>query len=169
MNETKNLDFLIQKRFRELCSEIKPSDKKYINPKSLENFILYLVEKPQINPKRNKTLQELGEIRMKKTLLEFFHAVEIVDLNNQKAAELYDQYIIKIGEFMREYYGFTGNGGKLKVLTILIILTAGIFLDTVFVIFRLFSYPFFTPMFITLFSTRLLIKYNQKKVYGFFY
>jgi hypothetical protein len=169
MNEIKDLDFLVKERFEELLSDLKSDEQKLVNHKSVENFILYLIDKPLINQNKNKSLQELGEIRMKKRLLEFFQAVRNTDLNNQTAIDLYQKYIMKIGEFMTEYYGFTGNGGKLKILTVLMILTLGIVLDTITTIFDWLNYPIFTPLFIILFSVRYLIKYKQRKIYGILY
>ncbi len=169
MNEIKNLDFLVKTRFNELLSDLKSDQKKLVNHKSIENFILHLIDKPQINPKKNKILQELGEVRMKKSLLEFFLAVKKTDLNNQNAIDLYQKYIMKIGEFMTEYYGFTGNGGKLKILTVLMILTLGIVLDTITSIFDWLNYPIFTPLFIVLFYVRLMIKHRKRRIYGMLY
>ena len=169
MNEIKNLDFLVKEQFEELLSNLNSDEKQFINHKSIENFILYLIDKPQINPKKNKTLQELGEIRMKKRLLDFFREVEKTDLNNNTAIDLYQKYVMKIGEFMTEYYGFTGNGGKLKILTILIILTLGIVLDTITTIFDWLNYPIFTALFLVLFYVRLMIKNRKRKIYGILY
>lgn len=169
MNEIKNLDFIVKSRFKELISGLKSDQKQFVNHKSIENFILHLIDNPEINPKKNKILQELGEIRMKKRLLEFFRAVENTELNNHTALDLYQKYIVKIGEFMTEYYGFTGNGGKLKILTILIILTLGIVLDILITIFDSLNYPIITPLFIVLFYVRLMIKYRKRKIYGMLY
>ncbi len=162
-----NLDILIKKEFDELYSELDTENKKYLNPKTVKNIIFHLIENPEINPKKNKKLQELGEIRMKKKLLDYFKAFRNTEIDEYSASDLFKRYLSKIGGFMSEYYGFSGNGGKLIILTILIIITIGIILDTICYIFNLI--PVFTILFLLLFTTRMILKFKHRKVYGLFY
>jgi len=167
MDKKNNLDILIKKEFDELYSKLDKDNKKYLNPKTIKNIIFHLIENPEINPKKNKKLQELGEIRMKKKLLDYFKAFRNTEIDEHSAADLYKLYLSKIGSFMSEYYGFSGNGGKLIILTILILLALGVFLDTICYMFNLI--PVFTILFLLLFTIRMIIKFKHKKVYGFFY
>tara|TARA_R100000544_G_scaffold30599_1_gene16853 strand:- start:337 stop:840 length:504 start_codon:yes stop_codon:yes gene_type:complete len=167
MDKKNNLDILIKKEFDELYSKLDKDNKKYLNPKTIKNIIFHLIENPEINPKKNKKLQELGEIRMKKKLLDYFKAFRNTVIDEHSAADLYKRYLSKIVSFMSEYYGFSGNGGKLIILTILILLTLGVFLDTICYMFNLI--PVFTILFLLLFTIRMIIKFKHKKVYGFFY
>lgn len=163
-----NLDNLVKERFRELHTKLKPNERKFMNPKSMENFILFLIDKPQINPKKNKTLQELGEIRMKKQLIEYFKAVENTELTRHSAYDLYVRYVMKIGQFMTEYYKFSGDGGNF-LFSLLLILTVGISIDTILILIKWIDLPIFTMMFLTLYFIRRFIKLKQRKQFGLFY
>ena len=169
MAKTDDLDSLIKKEFDELYSEFDNEKRKYINPKSINNIIFHLIENPTPNPKRNLKLQELGEIRMKKKLLEYFKAIRNTELDMKSGADLYFRYFDKIGSFMSEYYGFSGNGGKNFLIPILILLTIGIIIDTVLFLFNWINYPLFSILFFTLWITRRIIKFSSKRQYGLFY
>ena len=169
MNEIDDLDVLVKIEFNKLYTEIDNEHRKYINPQSIKNIIYYLIENPQINPKKNKKLQELGEIRMKNKLLEYFKAIKSTDLNQESAIDLYHRYFMKVGEFMSEYYGFSGSGGKNFIIPILLLLTLGIPIDTILILIDWLNYPLFSLMFLTLYLVRRIIKFNRKKQYGIFY
>ena len=167
MERKDNLDIQIKKEFDQIYSALDMDNKKYLNPKTIKNIIFHLIENPEFNPKKNKKLQELGEIRMKKKLLDYLKAFKNTEIDEHSASDLFKRYLSKIGQFMSEYYGFSGNGGKLITLTILIIITIGILLDTICYIFNFI--PIFTLLFLLLFTIRMIIKFKNKKVYGLFY
>ena len=169
MDENDNLDILIKKQFDELYSEFEKKSQKFINPNSIKNIIFHLVDNPKINPNQNQKLQELGEIRMKKKLLEYFKAVRNTDLNKFSASDLYKNHIDPIGDFMTDYYGFSSNGGKLVLITIIILLTFGIIIDLSLILLDWSNFPIFTIMFLTLLFVRRTIKKNQNKLIGLFY
>tara|TARA_B110001452_G_scaffold265654_1_gene270735 strand:- start:3002 stop:3511 length:510 start_codon:yes stop_codon:yes gene_type:complete len=169
MDGIDDLDDLVKIEFDKLYSEFDNEQRKYINPQSIKNIIYYLIENPQINPKKNQKLQELGEIRMKKKLLEYFKALRNTELDMQSGYDLYVRYFMKIGEFMSEYYGFSGNGGKNFMTTVLIILTIGIIIDTTLFSLNLIYFPLFSILFFTLWITRRIIKYSSRRQYGLFY
>ena len=169
MDETDDLDILIKREFDKLYSELNDEKRKYINPKSISNIIFYLIDNPQPNPKRNLKLQELGEIRMKKKLLEYFKALRNTELDMQSGYDLYVRYFYKIGEFMGQYYGFSSNGGKNFIIPILIVLTIGIIIDTILFLLNWINFPLFSILFFSLWITRRIIKYSSKRQYGLFY
>lgn len=168
MDDIEKIDDLIKKRFKQVHSKLSEENLNLIHPKSIENFIFHLVDNPELNPKKNNKLQELGEIRMKKKLLEYLKAVENTDLNKESAADLYKRYIFKISDFMSEYYGFSNGGGTI-IIEFFLILTVGIIIDTILFLINWINFPLFTPMLLTLNFVRRIIKNKQKKQYGLFY
>ena len=169
MEQIDDLDILIKKQFDKLYSELDKEKQSFINPKSIENIIFHLIDNPKLNPRENKKLQELGEIRMKKKLLEYFNAVRNTDLNKESAIDLYQSNFMKICEFMSQYYGFSSNGGKSYITSIFLILTLSIPIDTILISINWISYPLFTFMFLSLFFVRKTVKSKEKKQYGMLY
>lgn len=167
MDDIEKIDKLIKERFNRIRSKLDEEHLKFINPKSIENIIYHLVDNPKLNPNGNNKLQELGEIRMKKKLLDYFKAVENSDLNMKNASDLYMRYLFKVSEFMSEYYGFSSGGGT--VIAVFLVLILGIGLDTILFLINWIDIPLFTPMFLTLWFVRKKIKYKQKKQCGLFY
>lgn len=166
----KETDKKILSIYDELSSKLDREGKNLIHFKSVSNFIHYLIDNPEVNYKRNNKLQNLGEIRMKKKLYEYLKLVERQKLSKEQSAIYYKDYIYEIGDFMMQYYGFSGNGGKLKLLTILVVLTIGIIFDTLaHIILELNVLTLFTPAFLLIAVIRMAFKYRRKKVYGMFY
>ncbi|MEM0519682.1 hypothetical protein [Aequorivita flava] len=169
MDEPNDLDILVKSEFEKLYSELDDDKQKFINPKSIKNILFHLIENPRLNPQKNQKLQELGEIRMKKKLMEFFNSVRNTDLNKDSASDLYVRYFMKIGEFMSEYYGFSGDGGKNILISILIVLTIGVGIDTILYLISWIELPLFSLLLLTFYIVRRIIKYRKKKQYGLFY
>src|SRR5690554_1153299 len=169
MDEPNDLDILVKSEFEKLYSELDDDKQKFINPKSIKNILFHLIENPRLSPQKNQKSQELGEIRMKKKLMEFFNSVRNTDLNKDSASDLYVRYFMKIGEFMSEYYGFSGDGGKNIVISILIVLTIGVGIDTILYLINWIELPLFSLLLLTFYIVRRIIKYRKKKQYGLFY
>ena len=169
MSKIDDLDDLVKCEFERLYSEVHIEQRKYINPKSIQNIIYYLIENPHLSPDKNRKLQELGEIRMKKKLLEYFNALRNTELNEESAIDLYQRYFMKIGLFMSEYYGFSSSGGKNCIIDVLVILTIGITVDTILILMDWINYPVFSILFLALYLVRRVIKSRRKKEYGVFY
>ena len=164
------IDKKILNIYDDLSSKLNLEEKELIHFKSVSNFIHYLIYYPEINPKRNKKLQELGEVRMKKKLYEYLKLVKGKQLNKEKSAIYYKEYIYEIGDFMMQYYKFSGNGGKLKLLTILVVLTIGVVFDFfAHLIFDIKILTLFTPAFLLIAIARMVMKYRSKKIYGMLY
>jgi len=168
-NEIEDLDDLVKTRFNEVLDTLKPKKKKYFNPKSIRNIIYHLIDNPQIHPKSNKKLQELGEIRMKKHLLEYFEVINKNDLTMKSYANYYKEYFTRIDGFMTEYYGFSGGGIVSILISIFIVFFVGIILDLILNAIHWTNFPLITSMFFTLFIVRKIIKYSQRRVSGMFY
>lgn len=167
--EVEDLDDLVKTQFKEVLDTLSPKEKKYFNLESIKNIIYHLIDNPQIHPKGNKRLQELGEIRMKRHLLEYFEVIKENDLNKDTSANFYNEYFTKIDGFMRRYYGFSGGGSASILVSIFIILFIGIILDIILYAIHWTNIPLMTSMLFTLFLVRKLIKYNQRRVSGMFY
>lgn len=166
----REIDKKILNIYDDLSSKLDLKEKELIHFKSVSNFIYYLIYYPEINPKKNRKLQELGEFRMKKKLYEYLKLVKGKELNKEKSAIYFKEYIYEIGDFMMEYYKFSGNGGKLKLLTILVVLTIGAIFDFFAnLIFDIKIPTLFTPAFLLIAIARMIIKYRNKKIYGMFY
>jgi len=169
MDETDDLDILVKSEFEKLYSELDDEKRKLISSNSIKNIIFYLIDNPKVNPKKNTKLQELGEIRMKKKLLDYFKAVRTTDLDKYSASDLYKEYVNHIGQFMTEYYKFSGDGGKIVVFTGFVILTFGVILDTILMLVNWISFPTFSILFLILFIVRRVIKFKQRRLFGMFY
>ncbi len=169
MDKTDDLDILVKSEFEKLYSELDDEKKKLISSNSIKNIIFYLIENPELNPKKNSKLQELGEIRMKKKLLDYFKVIRTTDLDKYSASELFKEYVNPIGQFMTEYYKFSGDGGKIVVFTGFVILTFGVILDTIFMLVNWVTFPTFSILFLTLFIVRRMIKFRQRRLFGMFY
>ncbi|GGG04992.1 hypothetical protein GCM10011344_01710 [Dokdonia pacifica] len=167
--EVEDLDDLVKTRFKEVLDTLSPNEKKYFNPESIKNIIYHLIDNPQIHPKGNKRLQELGEIRMKKHLLEYFEAIHKNELNKDTSANFYKEYFIKIESFMGRYYGFSGGGSVSILISVFFIFFTGIILDLILNAINWTNFPLMTSMLFTLFIVRKLIKYNHRRVSGMFY
>ena len=169
MQKKSNLDVLVKQGFSELLSVVAPSHKKYVNPQSVENFIYHLIDCPKVSSNLNRKLQELGEERMKKRLLDFYLEVRNSKLDKDVSIELYRKYIYYIGSFMGKHYGFSPTGGKIVFFAILIFLTIGVSLDTILNLFGLIKFPFSTIALLLIFFMRRLHKIRNKKLFGLHY
>lgn len=164
-----NLDKEILELFNKLDTDLKDEEKKLIHFKSVSNFIHHLIFNQTDNPKKNEELQRLGEVRLKKKLFEYLNLVSNKKVNTKESSILYRKYIDEIGDFMVDYYGFSGEGGKLKLLTLLIVVILGAIMDFIIYLFNSKVQYTFIALFLSLYFVRLFIKYKTKKLYGFFY
>lgn len=169
MQKESDLNILVKQGFSDLFSELDSSHKKYGHPQSVENFIYHLIDNPKVNSDRNRKLQELGEERMKKKLLDFFSEARNSKLNKDLSIELYRNHIYYIGSFMSKYYGFSATGGKIMFFAILIALTIGVILDTILHLFGLIQFPFATIIVLLVFLMRRINKFRNKKLFGLYY
>ena len=157
--------------YKEVEKKLTSEEKELIHFKSVSNFIYYLIDKQEYNKNRNIKLQELGEIRMKKKIIKYLNLV----INKQPAGKkessiLYDDYIYKIGDFMMQYYNFSGSGGNIKLMNILIVLTIGIVLDFfAYLFFKVTMLTLFTPALLLIAVIRMYIKHKGRRTYGVFY
>lgn len=156
----------ILEKFDQLAIKLDQEGKRKVHYNSISNFIYYLVYHPKINERKNVKLQELGEVRMKKQLLEYLEIVSSQEITMNVSSQLYEEYLFKIGDFMMEYYHFSGNGGKLNIIGVILTLILGIIVDTlVFAVTQ--KIYFISFLFIVLFFVRLYVKYKSKRLYGF--
>ena len=147
-------------------SGLSTSEKKSIHFKSVRNFVFHLIENQKYKKGANKELQRLGEERMIILLLNY---LKTIDESKLEKIPDYKEYVQKIGAFMIKYYGFSYSGGKILYFKLFLSITLGMLLD--FVILLFFGEVFY--LFTTVFSIRYLIitvlKYKNKKVFGYFY
>ena len=169
MQKESDLNLLVKQGFSDLFSELDSSQKKYLNPQSLENFIYHLIDEPKINSNKNRKLQELGEERMKKRLLDFYSDARNSKLDKNLSIELYKKHIYYIGSFMSKHYGFSATGGKIVFFAILIVLTIGVTLDTILNLSGLVKFPFSTIFLLLIFFLRRFNKIRSKKLFGLYY
>ena len=164
-----DVDHQIKIRFKELLDNLGTEEKKFFNLKSVKNIIYHLIDNPKMHPKRNKRLQELGEIRMKKHLLEYLEVIKKNKLDKETSVDFHEEYFTEIESFMGNYYGFSGGGSTSIVISVVLIFFTGIILDIILNAINWTNTPLMTSMFFTLFVVRKLIKYSQRRVSGVFY
>lgn len=165
------LNIKIKTLFADLDAKLSQEEKKSVHFKSISNFIYHLVDYPYINPKKNMKLQELGEIRTKKILLEYLMSISLKSkIEKEKPKSIHNTPIGKVGSFMSEYYHFSGSGGVSNSL-IAIFLTSffGMVADMITsLVLNRFFYGF-TISFVLIIILRTLIKHKQRRVYGMNY
>lgn len=160
------LDNKIIEKFNKLTDELDKESKRKVHYNSISNFIYYLIYHPELNNKKNKKLQKLREIEIKKQLLDYMESIPIDNLTEENSLYFYKKYLFKIGNFMMEYYNFSSQGGKLKTLDFLITIVIGITVDIC--IYSIWNkITFITLLFVCLFFIRFYIKYKSKRLYGF--
>ena len=155
--------------FERVESKYSDSDKHLIHFKSISNFIHHLIYNRKDNPKKNIKLQVLGEARIKKKLIEYLSIVLNENINRDKSFQLYDEYIIPIGNFMMEYYRFSGTGGKTKLVHLVIAILVGLPFDFLFSIVLSKVTVVFIPLFLLIAIIRMFVKAKERKIFGVFY
>lgn len=159
------IDKNIQDMFLKLDLELSVYEKKKVHFKSIRNFVFHLIENNKIKKGENKTLQRLGEERVKVLLLEY-----LKDINNNgyKTELTYKNTIQVIGAFMMKYYNFSYSGGKVIYLRLLFFVSIGALIDAfLYSVSGLLYYVFFISIIWFLISS--ILKYRNKKVFGYHY
>ena len=165
-----SLDKKNLKLFNKLGAELNEDEKRLIHFKSVSNFIYHLIFKQSYSSSRkNIKLQELGEIRIKKYILEYLNFIDNKQIGAEESSLLYEEYIFRIGDFMVDYYKFSGQGGKLKILNFLIVMFIGAVSDSLIYLFSGVLQYSFISLFVIIYFIRLWVKYRTRKLYGFFY
>ena len=169
--EREELDAKIKTLFTALDAKLSKEEKEIIHFKSVANFVYHLIEHSYINPKKNKKIQELGEIRMKKVLLDYLTTISLKNkIEKEEPKSIYNTPIGIIGSFMSEYYHFSGSGGINNSL-VAVFLTSlfGVIADIIIsLVLSRFFYGFTASCF-SVVTLRGVIKHKQRRVYGMNY
>jgi len=167
MNE--ELDKIILELYNKLDFKLSEKEKQLIHFKSVSNFIRHLIIHQHYNPTENKKLQNFGEIRMKKLLLEYLNLVTKKEVSEELAIKYYKDYINVIGKFMSQYYNFTGSG-KSEIIHFIIVFLLGLGADFfLHLFFEVEILTLFTPTLLFLAFIRVGFKHKKRKVYGLLY
>lgn len=159
------IDKEIQYLFLKLDLELSVYEKKKVHFKSIRNFVFHLIENNEINKGGDRALQRLGEERVKALLLEY---LKNINNSDYKAELTYKNTIQVIGAFMMKYYNFSYSGGKVIYLRLLFFVSIGAFIDTfLYFISGVMYYAFLLS--IIWFLTSSILKYRNKKVFGYHY
>ena len=136
-----------------------------IHFKSTSNFIEHLLN-DDIETIKKSNVGNLGRIRKKELLLKYLVTIEKeIQITDKRSDELFQQYIIPIGNFMTTYYGFSYIGGRAFLLKIILILSLSISAD--FIIYYITDQFIFITILISILSaTRYGMKFKQRKIYG---
>lgn len=161
-----DLDKEILDLYNKLDKQLSDEQKNKIHFKSVSNFVYHLILNPKLNPKKNKKLQELGEKRIKKELLQYLKLDFDFDMTIKESIDFFQIYLGKTCDFMTNYYNFSSSGGKSKFITIISVLLLGFILDFLMYFFAGFSIPTFVFSFLIIFIIRTYLKHKQRRVYG---
>jgi len=159
----------LNKNILDQLNVIKGNDNnELIHFKSTSNFVEHLLNHNNIESEKTKksNVNNLGRIRKKELLLKYLVTIEKeIHITDKRSDELFQQYIIPIGNFMSTYYGFSYIGGRAFLLKILLILSLAISADLI--IYYLTDKIMFITILISILSaTRYGMKFKQRKIYG---
>jgi hypothetical protein len=147
---------------------IKRNDNsELIHFKSTSNFIEHLLNDDiDVETIKKSNFGNLGRIRKKELLLKYLVTIEKeIEITDKRSDELFQQYIIPIGNFMSTYYGFSYIGGRAFLLKIILILSLSISADFI-IYYTTDKFMFITILISILSATRYGMKFKQRKIYG---
>lgn len=147
------------------------SDKKKIHFYSMTNIVFHLIKNPKINKRKNTSLQEIGEVRIKSLLLEYLKLIrDTMPKSDEQVLENYENYISPVGEFMMKYYRFSNFAGVSMITYFLMVFFVSTALG--FAISLFFQDNFIIHISIIAISIifallRILIKIRTKRIFGY--
>ncbi len=137
-----------------------------IHIKSTSNFVEHLLKDEKFKTVKKTNVRNLGRIRKKELLLKYLNTIEKeIQITDKRSDELFQQYIIPIGNFMSTYYGFSYIGGRAFLLKIIFILSISVSSDLI-IYYLTDKFIFVTVLIAILSTTRYGMKFKRRKIYG---